>query len=73
MPETKRPRRPSRAARARAGYFAGVLLLAAGLAFALAPGWGLTAAGVGLVAYFTLLYDVDEPAAPEPDTEVRFR
>lgn len=54
---------PDRPARARFGYFAGVLLIAAGIGWALGLGWGLAAAGVGLVAYFTLLYDVDEPPA----------
>lgn len=46
--------------RARVGYFAGVLLIAAGLGWALGPGWGVVAAGVGLVAYMVLLYDVDD-------------
>jgi hypothetical protein len=26
-------------------------------------GWGLVAAGIGLVAYFVLLFSVDEPPA----------
>jgi flagellar motor component MotA len=47
-------------ARARSGYFLGVLLVAAGVGWALAPGWGLVAAGVGLIAYMVLLYDVDD-------------
>jgi hypothetical protein len=50
----------ARAARARTGYFAGLLLIAAGLAVALGLGWGLVAAGAGLIAYMTLLYDVDD-------------
>lgn len=59
---TRKPR-PSRAARARTGYFLGVLLIAAGIGWALGWGWGLTAAGAGIVAYFVLLYDVD----PDPE------
>jgi biopolymer transport protein ExbB/TolQ len=50
----------ARAARARTGYFAGLLLIAAGLALALGVGWGLVAAGAGLIAYMVLLYDVDD-------------
>jgi hypothetical protein len=50
----------TRAARARLGYFAGLLLLAAGLGWALAPGWGLAVFGIGAIAYVVLLYDVDE-------------
>jgi hypothetical protein len=73
MPEPKRSRRVTRTARARTGYFAGLLLLAVGLGLALGLGWGLTAAGVGLIAYFTLLYDVDDPAPLDPDAEVRYR
>lgn len=64
----------SRTARARLGYFAGVLLIAAGLGLALGLGWGLIAAGVGLVAYMVLLYDVDEPGPTDPENEgVRLR
>jgi hypothetical protein len=55
-----KPKRMARAARARTGYFAGLLLIAAGLALALGVGWGLVAAGTGLIAYMTLLYDVDD-------------
>jgi hypothetical protein len=62
----------SRAMRARLGYFAGVLLIAVGIGLALGLGWGLLAAGVGLVAYTVLLYDVDEPEQVEPEG-VRFR
>jgi hypothetical protein len=58
--------------RARLGYFAGVLLIAAGLGLVLGVGWGLVAAGVGLVAYTVLLYDVDEPEQVEPEG-VRYR
>jgi hypothetical protein len=46
--------------RARLAYFAGVLLIAAGLGLALGPGWGITAAGIGAVVWSVLLYDVDE-------------
>jgi hypothetical protein len=53
----------TRSRRAQLGYFTGVLLIAAGIGWALGSGWGLVAAGAGLVAYFTLLYDVDEPPA----------
>jgi hypothetical protein len=66
-------RRFTRVVRARAGYFAGVLLVAAGLALTLGAGWGLVAAGVGLIAYMVLLYDVDEPAPMDPDEGVRLR
>lgn len=58
-------RRVSRAARARIGYFAGLLLLAAGVGLALGPGWGAAVAGAGLIAWSVLLYDVDEvPPGP---------
>jgi hypothetical protein len=61
MRKPKRPpRRMAKAARARTGYFGGLLLLAFGLGWALTPGWGLVAAGAGLIAYMTLLYDVDD-------------
>jgi hypothetical protein len=63
----------SRAVRARVGYFAGVLLIAAGLGWVLGYGWGLVSAGAGLVAYTVLLYDVDEPQPYDPDEEVRLR
>lgn len=59
MSKRRRPRL-SRIARARAGYFAGLLLIALGLGLALGPGWGLAAAGVGLILWAVLLYDVDE-------------
>jgi hypothetical protein len=59
MSKPKRPRL-SRIARARLGYFLGVLLIAAGIGWAIAPGWGLAAAGVGAIAYVVLLYDVDD-------------
>jgi hypothetical protein len=59
MSKRRRPRL-SRIARARAGYFAGLLLLAAGIAWAIAPGWGVAVAGAGAIAYVVLLYDVDE-------------
>lgn len=58
-------RRVTRAARARTGYFVGVLLIAAGMGLALEFGWGLVAAGIGLIAYAVLLYDVDDPPTPE--------
>lgn len=50
----------TRAARARAGYFAGVLLAAAGLGWVLGWGWSLIAGGAGTITYFVLLYSVDE-------------
>lgn len=63
-------RRVTRSARARTGYFAGVLLVAAGLFLTFGSGWALIAAGVGLVVYVVLLYDVDEPADPSvPDMD----
>jgi hypothetical protein len=73
MSKRKQPRRVTRVARARSGYFAGLLLASAGLAMALAVGWGLVAAGVGLVAYFTLLYDVDDPPPHDDEEAVRYR
>lgn len=73
MSERKQRRRVTRTARARTGYFSGLLLFAAGLALALGLGWGLVVAGVGLIAYFTLLYDVDDPQPYDPDMEVRLR
>lgn len=68
-----KPRRVTRTVRARIGYFAGLLAIAVGIGLALAAGWGLVAAGAGLIAYFTLLYDVDEPGPYDPDAEVRHR
>jgi uncharacterized membrane protein YczE len=58
-------RRMSRAVRARIGYFLGLLLLAAGLGWFVHPGLGVAVAGVGLIAWSVLLYDVDEvPQGP---------
>jgi hypothetical protein len=65
--------RPSRVARARFGYFAGVLLIAAGIGWQIGWGWGAVAAGIGAIAYTVLLYDVDEPQPYDPDSEVRYR
>lgn len=65
--------RVSRATRARAGYFAGLLLLAAGFWLELGAGWGLVTAGVGLIAYMVLLYDVDGHAPYDASEEVRIR
>ena len=73
---SKRPkpkRRVTRAARARAGYILGLLLVAVGVGLALGLGWGLVVAGVGLIAYVVLLYDVDEAEPLDPDMEVRRR
>lgn len=67
MTSKTRRRRVTRAARARAGYFAGVLLIAVGIGLVLGLGWALVAAGVGLIAYMVLLYDVDEPEQVEPE------
>jgi hypothetical protein len=50
----------SRVLRAHLGYLAGLVLLAVGLGLALGVGWGLVAAGAGLVVKFVWLYDVDE-------------
>lgn len=71
-PRRTHPRVP-RTARARIGYFLGVLLIAAGIGWSLCPGWGLVAAGVGLVAYMVLLYDVDEPQPFDDELGVRHR
>jgi len=63
------PRRPrlSRITRARLGFFAGLLLLAAGIGWAIAPGWGVAVAGAGLIAWSVLLYDVDEEPLERED------
>jgi hypothetical protein len=53
-------RRMPRVVRARVGFFAGLLLLAAGIGWAWAPGWGIAVAGIGLIVWSVLLYDVDE-------------
>ncbi|SCL21681.1 hypothetical protein [Micromonospora inyonensis] len=73
MSKRRPKRRVSRAARARSGYFLGLLLLAVGFGLALSVGWGLVAAGVGLIAYVVLLYDVDEAGQVDPEGEVRLR
>lgn len=58
-------RRVSRTGRARVGYFVGVLILAVGVGLARGVGWGVAVAGVGLIAWSVLLYDVDEdPQGP---------
>lgn len=64
---SKRRPRLSRITRARAGYFLGLLLLAAGIGWALAPGWGIATAGIGLIAWSVLLYDVDEEPVERED------
>lgn len=53
--------RVKRVIRARVGYFAGVLLVAAGIYLAMGLGWGLVALGLGTAAAFVWLYDVAEP------------
>jgi hypothetical protein len=63
----------SRPARARIGYFLGLLAVAAGLGWFVHPGLGVAVAGVGLIAWSVLLYDVDEPNPIDPDEEVRLR
>lgn len=64
---SKPRRRVTRIARARAGFFAGLLLLALGLGVALGPGWGVATAGIGLIAWSVLLYDVDEEPEERED------
>lgn len=59
----------NRVMRARLGYFAGILLVAVGVFFALGLGWSLMAAGLGTAAAFVWLYDVSEP----PDPTIRQR
>jgi hypothetical protein len=66
MSKRRRPRL-SRIARARLGYFAGLFLLAAGIGWAIAPGWGVAVAGAGAIAYVVLLYDVDEDSPVRED------
>jgi hypothetical protein len=51
-----------RVIRARIGYFAGVLLVAAGFYLAIGLGWGLVALGLMTAAAFVWLYDVSDPA-----------
>lgn len=65
-------RRPSRATRARLGYFTGLIVAAVGLGLALGVGWGLFLGGCGTVAAFVWLYDVDDPDLSDAE-EVRFR
>jgi hypothetical protein len=57
-----KPRRPrlSRIARARVGFFAGLVLLAAGLGWFVHPGLGVAVGGAGLIVWSVLLYDVDD-------------
>jgi uncharacterized membrane protein len=55
-----RRRRLSRITRARVGFFAGLLLLAAGLGWFVHPGLGVAVAGAGLIVWSVLLYDVDD-------------
>lgn len=50
-----------RVIRARIGYFAGVLLVAAGIYLAIGLGWGLVALGLGTAAASVWLYDVSDP------------
>lgn len=52
----------SRVIRARVGYFAGLLLIGAGLYLALGLGWALVAFGLGTAVAFVWLYDVSEPS-----------
>lgn len=63
----KRSRRIPRDVRARIGYFSGLLLLAAGIGWAIAPGWGVAVAGAGLIVWFVLLYDIDEEPEVQED------
>lgn len=58
--------RLSRVIRARLGYFAGVLLVAVGVALVAGIGSGLVAAGLLTVTAFVWLYDVTEPEKPVP-------
>jgi hypothetical protein len=60
MSKPRRRPRLSRAGRARRGFFAGLLLLAAGLGWFIHPGLGVAVAGGGLIAWSVLLYDVAE-------------
>ena len=74
MSKARRPRRITRVARARTGYFAGLLLITSGLWLVLSLGWALIASGVGVIAYFVLLYSVDEPLPYDNDQAgVRYR
>lgn len=56
--------RVTRAARAQAGFSAGVLIAAAGVFLAFGLGWALIVAGSAVTAGFALLYDVSEPELP---------
>lgn len=54
--------RVSRVMRARIAYAVGVALVAVGVYLAVGLGWGLVAAGVGVLVAAVWLYDVAEPA-----------
>jgi amino acid transporter len=62
-----KPRPMARANRARLGYYAGLLLLAAGLGWFVHPGLGVAVAGAGMMAWSVLLYDVDEEPPVQED------
>ena len=60
----------SRVVRARLGYFAGLLMLSAGVFAWVALGPALMVAGAGVMAGYVWLYDVDEPERPERSSQV---
>lgn len=57
--------------RARLGFYAGLVLVVAGLFLTLGLGWALVVAGLGTGAAFVWLYDVTEPEKPERLSRVR--
>jgi hypothetical protein len=66
-------RRVARVTRARSGFFLGLLILAGGVWMTFGPGPALIVFGAGVVAYWVLLYDVDEPDLIDAEAEVRLR
>lgn len=65
--------RVTRVIRARIGFFAGALLLAAGVFVMFGAGPALVVLGVATVVAFVWLYDVDEPERPVRESQVRRR
>lgn len=58
-------RRVTRTRRALVGLLLGALALTAGAALAWGPGYGALILGALLIAYFLVIYDVDEADAED--------